>query len=130
MRPRALALTLGFGGPGASDDDLVQALEDLAALATAMAPEVDYAALDVKPTFAALLGEDDSRPGAVPFQILGPGHRERGVVMPGEAVTLDGDRIGLRVGDWRSWLRNGPKRTAVEEAAADVLQRSLGGDTA
>lgn len=130
LAARATALTLGVGGPGASDDDLVQALEELAALAAAIAPDVAYAALDMEPTFAGLLGEGDAGPGPVHYQILGPGHRERLVVMPQEAVPLDGDRIGLRVGDWRSWLRTGAERATGEGAAADVVRRALGSDPA
>lgn len=137
-------LTLGAGGPAASDGELVAAAEALVAIARRRAPETSYALIDFDPAFAYGSMERLPRPrererrvgltemsrfsgelvlDAGPYQILGPGHLARlGAALeeagPGVRVDpLGSDRVELRVGELSSWVPDHPMRSDLRAAA-------------
>lgn len=88
------AMAVAGGGPSATDEELLAAMEDLAEIGRRLAPGLGYAHISVQPTFSALrTGTWPGLPGgsigyieylydeivldAMPWQLLGPGHLRR-----------------------------------------------------
>lgn len=118
------ALTMGAGGPGMTDTDLLSTFWKLVEVARQLAPEVGYAVVDFDPSADVVavpgpraagwnlrIGEatiidvcDEYLPDAYPYQVLGPSHLERLGGLPRGARWLDGGRVELVVGDPAGWL--------------------------
>lgn len=123
------------------DDELVDEIEELIEVASALAPSMAYGYLDVENTFARVSDASEVPPwtqpgvedppwlnhalGPFPLQLLGTAHRTRlGNALP-DLIALSDDRFILRVGTTRSWLRSSPRRAEVEATAMDLLRPIL-----
>lgn len=117
------ALTIGVGGPGLTDTDLLSAFWDLVDLARRLARDVGYAVVSFEPSADALhhsrpISDWELRGGegdviemcdeyvadGYPYQILGPGHLERLGGLPPGARPLEGGRVELVLGEPADWL--------------------------
>jgi hypothetical protein len=119
------SLVVAFGGPAASDDELLVHVEELIGLARELASEVGYALVSLDPHFGAFAqgphysdwaATGGSSPDhteilcdelvleAFPYQILGPRHLARLGGPPPGSKPLDGDRVELAIGEPSSWL--------------------------
>ena len=118
-------LTLVAGGPGMSDGDMVQAIDDLQVIARELAPTVAYAFTTIEQSFATLSAPghdtewlwrmdgpqhtqvkwvcDEIVPDAFPYQVLGPQHIERLGGPPSGAIEL-ATRWELAIGASEDWL--------------------------
>lgn len=117
------------GGPAVADAELADTAEALVGVARRLAPEVAYGAVTVEPTFGTGSvictdwylnhgGEDPQRSerlcdeyviDAFAYQVLGPLHVARLGGPPPGAESLDGDRVGLAVGQPTDWLLDPPE---------------------
>lgn len=119
-------LKLAGGGPGSSDDELLDLFHSMRELVRGLAGEVAYAFVSVEPTFAALTAMEtptewstlggaradylleqacDRRVfDAFPYQVIGPGHVERLGRVPSGAMPTTNGRFELAVGDPSEWL--------------------------
>ena len=145
-------LVLAFGGPQASDDELVAMAEELIAIARRLAPELDLAFIDIAERFGPFStlshgtswyssgGESPSFVEWVcdqlcfdgfPYQVLGPGHLARLAAAspdgspPAKLRPLEAGRAELAVGELTSWLPGNPERPRVLEEARRLLAPCL-----
>ena len=108
------------------DDDLLSIFDSFKSMADRLAPSAGYALVGIEPTFDSFLvaghptdwsvfgGErveqqlericDEFVFDAFPYQVLGPGHVRRLGGIPAGARKLGNGRVGLNIGDPRSWL--------------------------
>lgn len=117
-------LVLAAGGPAATDDDLLQAVERLKNIGRRLAPEVAYAFVGIQPTMFALASgrpppdwasglaapdlvwraSDEVVLDAFHWQILSTGHLLRLEHVPDHAEPLDAGRVEVTLGDADDWL--------------------------
>lgn len=131
----AQVLSLAFGGPAATDDDL-HGFDELRAIAERHGHEAAYAFVSIEPSFGlfsnvpaetelAFTGgargdifkrlADHLVPDAFPYQVLGPGHLMRLEAEglwppdpPGCRFHRLGPNVGLSIGEPESWLFAAP----------------------
>lgn len=119
-------LALAAGGPGATDDDLLAAIEVFQDLARSFASHLAYAFIIIPPSFASFrasspatewVGLGGEAPGpdldmlcdqyafdGFMWQILGPGHLRRLGGAPDGTRPLPGGRVELTIGEPSAWL--------------------------
>jgi len=135
-----VSLVFGFGGPEATDAELVGMVQSLEELARRLAPEVAQAFIDIADRFGPFgmaghgtpwYGGGGESPIFVeyvcdqlcfegfPYQVLGPGHLARlaaadpGGTLPSQFRPLEGGRAELAVGEPAAWLPASPGRPRV-----------------
>lgn len=145
-------VSLGYGGPGASDDQLLAAVRQLARIAGGLDPAPAYAFVSLEENFQALQraagvwyprGLSDSQRvqdlvdeivlDGFPFQLLGPHHlarlRHAGTLeapaVPCQLRELPGGRAELWIGELADWRLDHPARLHIKQAARAVLQPCL-----
>jgi hypothetical protein len=127
-------LVLAAGGPDASDDDLLDAYEQLQDIARSLAPDVTYGYIWITNTLAPLIIVGIRVPWCVEggpdvggtigylrdelvfdgfaYQILSPGHLARCADLPAGTRPLAGGRVEVPIGDFGDWL---PDHAAIEQ---------------
>jgi hypothetical protein len=146
------SLVLGFGGPDASDAELVAMAKSFKTLARRLAPQTAQAFVDIATRFGTFStirhgtdwyvagGEDPYDVEQVsdqlcfegfPYQVLGPGHVARLAAastdgtLPSEVSPLDEGRVEVPIGDLADWLPDSPVRSRLREQARSVLAPCL-----
>jgi hypothetical protein len=144
------SLVLGFGGPDATDAELVAMAEDFKTLARHLAPQAAQAFVDIAPRFGTFStirhgtdwyvegGEaphfvdqvcDEMCFEGFPYQVLGPGHvaRVRAAAggLPPEVVPLDHGGAEVAIGDLALWVPGSPDRSVLRARARHVLAPCL-----
>lgn len=119
-------LAVGFGGPAATDDELLQAFDELCDLARRLAATVAYGLVSLERTLGNVIGAtfgtrwavlggmqagawgdvllDEIVLDAFPFQVLCPGHLLRLGDLPAGSEVLDLGRVSVSIGDAADWL--------------------------
>lgn len=117
------SLALAFGGPGATDDALLDAMESLKEVARRLAEDASCVYVSLEATFGnfanvtpvpwrpgAAQGNDVRRASdeividAAHYQVLGPGHLRRLGAMPDGSRLLPKGRFELQIGKPGDWL--------------------------
>lgn len=136
-------VVLGFGGPAASDELLLEGVEQLKNIARRLAPALGYSFIAIEPTSFALA---NGRPlperssglagarlvwrmcdlialDAFCWQVLTPKHLARLGKLPLGSQQLGGDRLEVSIGEPRDWLPGKPENVEVRSTG----RKELGG---
>lgn len=146
------SLVLGFGGPAATDAEMVAAAKSFAEIARGLAPEVAQAFVDIADRFGVFgnaahgtpwYGSGGESPIFVeylcdelcfegfPYQVLGPGHLARlagasvNGTLPPQFRPLDDGRAELAVSEPAAWLPGSPAQPGLLEQARSLLAPCL-----
>ena len=145
-------MALAFGGPAASDDELLAVAETFIDMARRVAPEAVHAFVDFQDRFGVFSVQAHRTPWAVeanresgdivsglphllcydgfPYQVLGPGHLSRLAAaapdgrLPDALRPLPGGRAELAVGQLSEWLP-GRDRGGVAGKTRELLEACL-----